>query len=63
MRDTRELVRAWKNRKIAEGWCAHCFRRQAGFTKRLCEPCATRHKDNYYRRIHGLTGNVENLTR
>ncbi len=36
----RLATRRYKDRKISEGWCAHCFRTQKLETYRLCRRCA-----------------------
>lgn len=44
---TRTTTRIWKDRKIDEGLCAHCFQVPAGGfggTWRLCAKCAKRNR-------------------
>ena len=36
----RVYTRRYKDKRISEGWCAHCFRTRKLETYRLCARCA-----------------------
>jgi hypothetical protein len=45
-------TREWKDKKIAEGWCAHCFKKKAGEnggTEKLCGTCAADNRRRWYK--------------
>lgn len=52
--------RLWKNRQIAAGMCAHCFKREAGEnggTLRLCGECARKNRERASSKGKNLTRN------